>query len=563
MSPERLLKHFEQISEAPGAVPRLRRFILDLAVRGKIVEQDPADEPASELLKRIETENSRLVANGEIKQLKPLYAAALGDLGFDLPKNWTVSRLGAVAICLDYRRIPVNNEERVRRIDGKSSEQLFPYFGATQQQGWIDDFIFDEEILLLGEDGVSFFDQLRPKAYLVSGKSWVNNHAHVFRGIFISNRFLIHWLNVFDYTGRVAGATRSKLNQSKAVDIPVPLPPLAEQQRIVAKVDELMALCEKLEAAQAKREKRRDRLVTATLHGLNNGDAIPAPGPRPTFKDSARFFLNHLPHLTTRPKHIHQLRQTILNLAVRGKLVQQDPNDELASELLKRIQIEKARLLSQGNIRKQKALPSIGVVPFDIPRSWEWTRLGDLCFTITDGTHITPQYTDKGVPFLSVKDVSSGKIYFSNTRFVTQETHAALCKRCKSERNDILLTKVGTTGIAVLVDTSREFSIFVSLALLKFATPEISPPFLVHLLNSPFVRKQSEDNTQGIGNKNLVLRLINLFMIPLPPLAEQYRIVAKVGELIALCDEIEAMLNSSTTARRSLIEATLYNALSL
>jgi type I restriction enzyme S subunit len=120
--------------------------------------------------------------------------------------------------------------------------------------------------VLLGEDGVPFDDPLRPKAYLVSGKSWVNNHAHVFRGILTCNRFLVHWLNVFDYTGRIAGATRSKLNQSKAVRIPLSLPPLAEQHRIVAKVDELMRLCDEMERRLAVTASLRSQLLEAVLH---------------------------------------------------------------------------------------------------------------------------------------------------------------------------------------------------------------------------------------------------------------------------------------------------------
>ena len=140
----------------------------------------------------------------------------------------------------------INGTERDRRIAGKSEDELFPYYGATQQQGWIDDYIFDEELVLLGEDAVPFFDPYRSKAYIIIGKTWVNNHAHVFKGILVSHPFLAHYLNVFDYTGRVVGATRSKLNQARAVDIPVPLPPLAEQRRIVAKVEELMALLDRL-----------------------------------------------------------------------------------------------------------------------------------------------------------------------------------------------------------------------------------------------------------------------------------------------------------------------------
>ncbi len=160
-------------------------------------------------------------------------------------------------------------------------------------------------------------------------------------------------------------------------------------------------------------------------------------------------------------------------------------------------------------------------------------RLNDVCYQITDGTHYTPKYLYDGVPFLSVKDVSKGFLDFSNTRFISQEEHDLFAARCKPELGDVILTKVGTTGIAVVVDTEKEFSIFVSLALLKFFQNEIAPEFLALVINSPFVKGLSEKYTMGVGNKNLVLKHIKTFPIPLPPFAEQQRIVARVEELFA------------------------------
>jgi undecaprenyl-diphosphatase UppP len=176
--------------------------------------------------------------------------------------KWNIQPLGQAVEILDSRRVPVNSEERKKRV-GKT-----PYYGATGQVGWIDDYLFDEELVLLGEDGVPFLDRVRQKAYLISGKSWVNNHAHVFRPLLVSGQYLVHWLNSFDYSGRVAGATRAKLNQSRAVDIPIALPPLAEQRRIVSKVSGLMALCDDLVAVRAKREAGRDDLTESVMHRL-------------------------------------------------------------------------------------------------------------------------------------------------------------------------------------------------------------------------------------------------------------------------------------------------------
>ena len=228
-------------------IKRLRKTILDLAVRGKLVEQEPDDEPALELLKRISIEKDRQIEVRKIRTRKTSQKNSNSEWGFNLPENWTWARLSEIAVCLDYMRKPINKVEREKRIVGKANAELFPYYGATRQQGWIDNFIFDEELVILGEDGVPFTDPYRPKAYLIAGKTWVNNHAHVFRGILVSNPYLVLTLNVYDYSERVVESTRAKLNQSQAINIPVPLPPLAEQDRIVKKVDELMTICKRLE----------------------------------------------------------------------------------------------------------------------------------------------------------------------------------------------------------------------------------------------------------------------------------------------------------------------------
>lgn len=163
-----------------------------------------------------------------------------------LPNGWVWTRLGEVVEILDNKRIPVNTDEREKRISGKSPSELIPYYGATGQVGWIDDYIFDEELVLLGEDGAPFFEPTKNKAYIIRGKSWVNNHAHVLRGIngVILNSFICHYLNIFDYHGYVTGTTRLKLNQSSMQQIPIPLPPLNEQKRIVAKIEELFTRLE-------------------------------------------------------------------------------------------------------------------------------------------------------------------------------------------------------------------------------------------------------------------------------------------------------------------------------
>ena len=236
------------------------------------------------------------------------------------------------------------------------------------------------------------------------------------------------------------------------------------------------------------------------------------------------------------------LRKSILQAAVQGKLVPQDKNDEPASELLKRIQAEKAALVKEGKLKKERPLPLIteDEIPYDLPEGWEWCRLGTICLKLTDGTHSTPTYTKTGIPFLSVKDVSTGNINFSAVKFISETEHMKLYKRCNPQSGDILLTKVGTTGIPVIVDTDTEFSLFVSVALLKLSKTNCCLEYLKYLIQSPLVQIQAQENTRGVGNKNWVLTAISNTIIVIPPLTEQQRIVTKVDELMALCDELEA-----------------------
>ena len=144
-------------------------------------------------------------------------------------------------------------------------------------------------------------------------------------------------------------------------------------------------------------------------------------------------------------------------------------------------------------------------IPFEIPQGWEWCRFSSIYWQLTDGTHSTPKYTLSGIPFLSVKDMSTGRLSFSNTKFISEKEHKLLSQRCHPCKGDLLISKVGTTGIPLIIDDDREFSIFVSLALIKFFPKFINSSFLITLLNSPLVQMQVKENTRGVGNKNWVL----------------------------------------------------------
>jgi type I restriction enzyme, S subunit len=239
------------------------------------------------------------------------------------------------------------------------------------------------------------------------------------------------------------------------------------------------------------------------------------------------------------------LRQKILDLAIRGKLVPQDPNDEPASVLLQRIREEKERLVKEGKIKKSAKTSDTAHyenVPFEVPESWEWTTLPELCkIPITDGTHQTPTYADcsNGIPFLSSKDVTSQKINWKNVKYITKELHEVLYKRIAPQKNDILLAKNGTTGVAAIVEDDKVFDVYVTLAVIR-PSEYINPKLLLYIINSNFCEQQFNEHLTGIGLPNLHLTDIKKTRIPLPPLAEQRRIVKEIEHWFSLIDIIES-----------------------
>ncbi|MDM0612665.1 restriction endonuclease subunit S [Clostridium perfringens] len=254
------------------------------------------------------------------------------------------------------------------------------------------------------------------------------------------------------------------------------------------------------------------------------------------------------------------LKDKILQLAIQGKLVPQNENDEPASVLLERIKKEKEQLIKDRIIKKEKVLYTVSndEKPFELPNIWEWCRLGSICKQITDGAHKTPKYIDSGIPFLSVKDISRGYIDFSDTKYISEEEHNSLISRCNPQRNDLLFCRIGTLGRFKVIDIDTEFSIFVSLGLIKLSN-NIYPKYMEYVLNSPELYNQYyKIKVDGSHTSKLNLRDIPNLKIPLPPLEEQKRIVSKVDSLFKLIDELDSnkqdLLQNISDARNKVLQ---------
>jgi type I restriction enzyme S subunit len=572
MNPDWLLSHFNDISEVPDAVPRLRRFILDLAVRGKLVEQDPKDEPASTLVKQISL-RARRQANPDSPRNGYTPMPPYNGVTFRLPASWEWLRLDVAA-------------EKIS--DGEHLSPQKTKFGMPLLTA---KHVLERGVSMLDpqyvsqEDGLRFRERCDPRTgdVLICSRGTIGRCCVVDTQVVfclmgsvilfrphpeLNSHYLNYFLKSEDGQLFVRGITKGMaVNALYLKDIklcPVPLPPLPEQHRIVAKVDELMALCDELEAAQQKRERRRDRLVAALLNGLNNGDGGSEARNRSEFEESARFYFNHLPRLTIRPEDIQQLRQAILNLAVRGQLVPQDPNDEPASELLKRIQAEKVRLVKEGRIRRQEYVSQIEdeEMPFQNPSGWLWARLANISRRIHYGYTASANQSIKGVRLLRITDIQNNSVDWASVPGC--EVSAREIEQYKLEQGDILIARTGgTIGKTFLVRQIPVTAVFASYLIRVQGSSEIYDQYLKLFLESPVYWKQLQVGARGGAQPNVNGQTLGKMLVSVPPLAEQHRIVARVHELMALCDEMDSRLSTTVTTRRQLLEATLNEAVSL
>lgn len=562
MNAELLLQHFERLSEAPDAIPRLRRFILDLAVRGKLVEQDPNDEPAMELLKKIQDERNRLIKEKKIKKSVSLDNLSLEENPFELPSNWIWTRLGEIGDWGSGSTPPRGNSEFYDgEITWLKSGELGDSTILVGSEERVSELALQKCSFRLNQPGdvlIAMYGATIGKLAILAEPA-VTNQAVCgctpVSGVYNKYLFLFLLSRRANFHSRSEGGAQPNISRVKIVSSPFALPPLSEQHRIVVKVDELMALCDQLEAEKSEREQSRDRLVAASLQRLNQ----PADDEE-AFREDARFAFNHLPRLTTRPAHIKQLRQTILNLAVRGKLVLQNPNDEPALDLLKRIQAKKTILIKEGKLRKTKSLSSVTDEDFEFekPLGWIGSRLGEI-YDVRDGTHDTPKYIDSGYPLVTSKNLSSGKLSFDDIKFISEQDHRQISERSLVEKDDILLAMIGSIGNPVIVDTDREFSIK-NVALFKYYDKSDAHPGFLRIYLKHAANKMQELAAGGL-QPFVSLGFLRSYPFALPPLSEQHRIVAKVDELMTLCDQLEAQLTTTEADSRRLLEAVLHEAL--
>ncbi len=525
MKLETFFEKFDLFADAPGAVAKMRELVLQLAVQGKLVDQNSDELPARDCIRK---------ANKPIVDVAP-------DESIQTPVGWVALPLG----CL----IASNTG------GGTPSKANPDYWNGSIPWASVKD-VQSEKFLVstidsITEEGLksSSSNLIPPGRLLVVtrmglGKLAINNLAVAInqdlRAIEPTTALDIDFAYLLFKSLKLVGSgvTVKGITVDKLHAMPVVIPPLAEQKRIVAKVDELMALCDRLEAQQQERETRHAALARASLARFANA---PTPSNLP--------FLFH-PSYAIPPA---DLRRSILTLAVQGKLVPQDPKDESALNLLERIQVRKQEM-GISRVTMQETAPSDS--PYALPAGWLWSEWDRIALKIGDIDHKMPAQVSEGIPYVSPRDfLPANRIDFEGAKRISRDDYVRLAAKIKPENGDLIYPRYGTIGENRLVTVEREFLASYSCAVIKTLPELVDPRYQYFFSISELCRDQARAAENKTTQANVGIKSIKEFLFPLPPLAEQRRIVVKVEQLMALVDELETQLAASRTTAAKLLSA--------
>lgn len=479
----------------------LKASILQLAMQGKLVDQRLEEGTGEEVLKKIEVKKAQ-IENAKCIRKGKRFKISDEEVPFPLPETWKWTKVGNIAVLFNGRAFKPSDWTEdglpIVRIQNLNNDTA-PYNHYNGE--------FDEEYHLYGGEllfawsgtpGTSF------GAHIWRELEGVLNQ-HIFKLLFDEENLDKHYFQFalnFQVVEliRLAHGSAGLQHVTKGVfqNTLIPIPPLAEQKRIVAKIEELMPFVDQYAVSSEK------------LNTLNT-----------TFPD--------------------QMKKSILQEAVCGKLVPQDPSDEPASVLLEKIAEEKKKLIKEGKIKKQKKLPPIteDEIPFEIPESWEWVRLNTIAYKIVDGTHHSPVNTEHGeYKYITAKNIKDNGVVLDNVTYVSKDIHDEIFARCNPEKGDVLLIKDGaTTGVVTVNNLNEPFSMLSSVALIK-CPADIDPWYVVSVLRSDLFYRNIRHQMKGTGITRITLKQIKPMLIPIPPISEQHRIVDKLQSIL---DEVEKL----------------------
>ena len=513
-------------------IKALRQKILDLAIRGKLVPQDPNDEPASVLLERIRAEKQQMVKDGKLKpkDIKNNTIIFVGEdnlhyekfqdgtvkciedeIPFELPEGWEWCRFTSVTVNRDSERKPISSANRT------NVAKIYDYYGASGKIDKIDKFIFNEKLLLIGEDGANLVTRSKPIAFFAEGQYWVNNHAHCIDSTDkLILEYLCLYINAISLEKYVTGSAQPKMTQDNMNSILIALPPYEEQKRLEFQVNHILKTVSTI-------ENEKEDIVN----------------------------------------YIISAKSKILDLAIRGKLVPQDSNDEPASVLLERIRAEKEELIKQGKIKRDKKesiifkgednsyYEKVGVeircidseIPFEIPDGWMYERLGNICSIARGGSPrpIENYLTDdeNGLNWIKIGDTEQGGKYIYSTKEKIRPE--GLSKTRYVCIGDFLLTNSMSFGRPYILRTNG----CIHDGWLVIGGIEIAfhQDYLYYMLSSSIMYNALSSLAVGSTVKNLKSDSVKSLLVPIPPLAEQACISRQIENYFATMLPIERSLS--------------------
>lgn len=555
MHAETFLKELAPLAGGPGGIQKLRELVLQLAVRGKLVPQNASDGDAERILSSIKDE-----ADSATKQRWARYVSP--DAIYGTPSSWRWTAIGRMS----------------RDWGQKAPDKPFLYIdvsGIDNQKGKISEqleLIQPEDApsraRKLVERGTVIYSTVRPYLRNIAIVDREFSHQAIASTAFaivhplggILPEYVFHYLRSPDFVsyveGQMMGVAYPAINDSKFFTAPIPLPPIAEQKRIVAKVNELMALCDELEARQAEESGLKRAAAASALHHLTE-----AKTPEET-ADRWSLLTARFEELFDDLEVIKALRKTIFDLAVTGKLSSRDIGDDDPELALAKIEDARQQTISSGIINRLSDIPSVSEeeVPYEVPSTWGWIRYNSQ-FRFIDYRGRTPPKTESGFPLITAKNVRRGYIDREPREFISERTFQEWMTRGFPEVGDILLTVEAPLGNAAVVNITEPFALAQRVICLQPWARELSNSAFTQIaILSPLGQKQLQSQATGMTATGIRAAKLKLIPLPFPPLAEQKRIVAKVDELIALCDRLEEQLREGERLNAELI-ASLVHAL--
>ncbi|MBD2121366.1 restriction endonuclease subunit S [Trichocoleus sp. FACHB-262] len=567
-----LEKHFDLAFAAPDGIQKLRELILTLAMQGKLVPQDPDDQPASELLKEIEAEKQRLVKEGKIKQPKPLPEIKLDEVPYKLPKNWEWVRLGSISTKLtDGSHNPPKDSGNgypmlsSQNVNFGKIDFLSPSRHVSEEDFHVENKrtnISPGDVLLtivasLGRPAVVPHDA--PKFVLQRSVAVIDTP--------ISPDFLCKQLGsplCTDYYLKHGKGTAQKgIYLGKLSEMLIALPPLAEQHRIVAKTDRLMARCDELEKLRAERNQKRITIHTAAC------DRLLTAKESDDFSTAWRFITQHFGELYSVKENVAELRKAILQLAVMGKLVPQDPNDEPASELLRTIKAEKQKLVREGKIKQSTPLPEIKIeeVPAQLPQGWVWGKIDTIVRSLKNDIRTGPfgsslhkaDHRTEGIPVWGIESINKNGSFSGKNKIYVSAEKAEELSSFRVQGGDIIVSRSGTIGELCQLPDDAPYGL-ISTNLMKISLDKqvmVAGYFCLLFKGARSINAQLTELCSGSTRLFLTQAILSKLLFPIPPLAEQHRIVAKIYQLMALCDHLDHQIDAAASKQTTLLNAVM------